>query len=85
MHHRKPEPKGTFRLENAAWPNLSGDSALPPHVVKVCAVALHRDELEFPANELGYGDWISKIPGHEFSGYVVSAHPDSPLPPGTEV
>ncbi|KAJ4306266.1 hypothetical protein N0V88_001064 [Collariella sp. IMI 366227] len=62
----------------ASWP-------LPLHVVKVCAVAFHRDELRFTAEEMNNPDVRFKSVGYEFSGIVVSAAPNSPLQLGMEV
>ncbi|KAK3308953.1 uncharacterized protein B0T15DRAFT_573020 [Chaetomium strumarium] len=83
-HYLSPEGKDTFTLEDAAWPNVQSHSTLPLHVVQVCAVAIHRDELELTEEERNGPIPVRKIPGYEFSGYVVSAAPDSPLSPGTE-
>lgn len=79
------QPGGKFSLESAAWPNLDALWSMPLHIIKVCAVAIHRDELEYTPQEEETADLACKIPGYEFSGYVVSGHAASPFPPGTEV
>ncbi|SPQ22016.1 16a1b4f1-962c-4521-8c61-cf34e557d900 [Thermothielavioides terrestris] len=71
---RKPDSESgcPFSLENAAWPNLAIESALPMHVIKICAVGIHRDELE-SARDADKVDLTCNIPGYEFSGYEQSA------------
>lgn len=76
---------GPFVLDHATWPNLELSSLLPLHIVKVCAVGIHRDELELTKEEKANDDFVCKSPGYEFSGYVVSTSPYSPLRPGTAV
>ncbi len=74
-----------FTVHDANWPNLDISSSLPLHIVKVCAVAIHRDELTWTGEEVTRRDYCYKKPGFEFSGYVVSTSPHSPMRPGTEV
>lgn len=85
LHWLEPENNNPFVLSDAAWPNLDLSSSLPLHIVKVCAVAIHRDELEWTKKEKADNAYVCKTPGYEFSGYVVSTSPYSPLRPGTEV
>lgn len=84
LHWRNPGGNSTFDLGLAGWPDLI-PAILPLHIVKVCAVAIHRDELQLTEAERADNDFVCKIPGYEFSGYVVSTSPHSPLEPGTEV
>jgi hypothetical protein len=84
LHWRNPGGGGMFDLGLADWPNLI-PAILPLHIVKVCAVAIHRDELELTEAEKADDDFVCKNPGYEFSGYVVSTSPYSPLGLGAEV
>lgn len=84
LHWRNPNGEATFDLGLGTWP-YPIPAILPLHVVKVCAVAIHRDELELTEEEKADDEFVCKIPGYEFSGYVVSASPYSALQVGIEV
>jgi hypothetical protein len=79
-----PDNEEQWVLQDSSWPPLDIQSPLPLLVIKVCAVAIHRDELVLTEEERADKDF-HRNPGYEFSGYVVSASPQSPLRPGTEV
>lgn len=86
-----------FTIDDSSWPDVNVVSNLPLHVVRVHAVAIHRGEIWPRENGAGDDDEAPEgvsddsdeepceIPGHEFSGVVVSTSPRSPLKPGTEV
>ena len=79
-----PENEEQWVLQDASWPDLNIRSPLPLLVIKVCAVAIHRDELVLTEKEQADKNFC-RNPGYEFSGYVVSASPQSPLRPRSEV
>ncbi len=82
---RGSDGEGFFGLGDIGWPETNVESLLPLHIIKVCAVGIHRDEVQLPDHTKKDPDFVYKCPGFEFSGYVVSTSPNSPLPPGTEV
>ncbi len=84
LHWLNSDTDIPFALSEAAWPNLEIHSLLPLHIIKVCAVAIHRDEIEWTKEQASHSDEC-RTPGFEFSGYVVSTSPYSPLLVGTEV
>jgi NADPH:quinone reductase-like Zn-dependent oxidoreductase len=84
-HYLNPEGEDVFSWEEGTWPNVQRHPTLPLHVIKVCAVAIHRDELKLTEEERNAPVPVRRIPGYEFSGYVVSATPGSSLPPKTKV
>ncbi|KAK4041817.1 hypothetical protein C8A01DRAFT_14533 [Parachaetomium inaequale] len=67
-----PENEEQWVLQDAPWPPLDMHSPLPLLVIKVCAVAIHRDELVL-ADKKHADKGFCRNPGYEFSGYVQAA------------
>ncbi|KAK4154608.1 hypothetical protein C8A00DRAFT_14304 [Chaetomidium leptoderma] len=73
-HYIDPDDyESAWSLEDGEWPSLDVYSALPLHIVKVCAVAIHRDELKMSELEKERVGLVGQNPGYEFSGYVQAA------------
>jgi hypothetical protein len=84
-HSINSKNEDAWSIKVTGWTDVSGHcSALSFFAARVCAVAIHRDELAFTEE-----DSESRLCPHHsrlrVSGYVVSASHFSPLKPGLRV
>ncbi|KAK3903328.1 hypothetical protein C8A05DRAFT_14705 [Staphylotrichum tortipilum] len=66
---RGPEDEALFGLGDTGWPSLKIPALLPLHIVKVCAIGIHRDEARLSDRARNDSDFLYHCPGFEFSGY----------------